>query len=269
MVTHEMEMAQYARRIVRLSMAHRQRPSQPWPQTWRAARRSRGGGAMMLLNSCCWRCARYGRNLMRSFLTMLGIVIGVSAVITMVTLGNGATLSVQAQIASLGAICCRCARASAWAGGGHGGAPAFKDVDADAIAQQIGGVRRRARGAQQRHRRRGRAQLDHQRAGSTNAWLQTGSWTLARPRVHADELRVGAAVCLIGQTVQRELFGASTDPLGDACACASSPARWWACWPPGAGGVWQRPGRPVVLLPLKTLQRRVIGSTRVPRCWCR
>jgi putative ABC transport system permease protein len=53
------------------------------------------------------------RNLLRSFLTILGIVIGVSAVITMVTLGKGATAAVQAQITSLGSTCCRSAPDSA------------------------------------------------------------------------------------------------------------------------------------------------------------
>ncbi|HRM93447.1 MAG TPA: ABC transporter permease, partial [Alicycliphilus sp.] len=56
----------------------------------------------MLLNSLLLALRSIRRNLMRSFLTVLGIVIGVSAVITMVTLGNGATLAVQTQIASLG-----------------------------------------------------------------------------------------------------------------------------------------------------------------------
>ncbi|MEO8101979.1 MAG: ABC transporter permease, partial [Betaproteobacteria bacterium] len=56
----------------------------------------------MLLNTLFLALRSIRRNLMRSFLTILGIVIGVSAVITMVTLGNGATQAVQMQISSLG-----------------------------------------------------------------------------------------------------------------------------------------------------------------------
>ena len=56
----------------------------------------------MLFNTILLALRSIRRNLMRSFLTILGIVIGVSAVITMVTLGNGATLAVQTQISSLG-----------------------------------------------------------------------------------------------------------------------------------------------------------------------
>ena len=68
----------------------------------------------MLWNTIWLALRSIRRNLLRSFLTILGIVIGVSAVITMVTLGNGATQAVQNQIAGLGRICCKCARASAW-----------------------------------------------------------------------------------------------------------------------------------------------------------
>ena len=56
----------------------------------------------MLLNTLLLALRSIRRNLMRSFLTILGIVIGVSAVITMVTLGNGATLAIQNQISGLG-----------------------------------------------------------------------------------------------------------------------------------------------------------------------
>ena len=172
---------------------------------------------MMLLNSLLLALRSIRRNLMRSFLTVLGIVIGVSAVITMVTLGNGATLSVQAQIASLGTNLLQVRPGQRMGPGGASGAPAFKDVDADAIAQQIGGILAVAPEARTSATAvAGGRNWTTSVLGSTNDWLQTGSWTLARGREFTpDEQRVGAAVCLIGQTVQRELFGASTDPLGE------------------------------------------------------
>ena len=221
---------------------------------------------MMLLNSLLLALRSIRRNLMRSFLTVLGIVIGVSAVITMVTLGNGATLSVQAQIASLGTNLLQVRPGQRMGPGGASGAPAFKDVDADAIAQQIGGILAVAPEA-----RTGATAVAGGRnwttsvLGSTNDWLQTGSWTLARGREFTpDEQRVGAAVCLIGQTVQRELFGASTDPLGERVR-----VRQFSCEVVGVlaskgQGAFGNDQDDLVLLPLKTLQRRVIGSTRVP-----
>ena len=221
---------------------------------------------MMLLNSLLLALRSIRRNLMRSFLTVLGIVIGVSAVITMVTLGNGATLSVQAQIASLGTNLLQVRPGPRMGPGGASGAPAFKDVDADAIAQQIGGILAVAPEARTSATAvAGGRNWTTSVLGSTNDWLQTGSWTLARGREFTpDEQRVGAAVCLIGQTVQRELFGASTDPLGERVR-----VRQFSCEVVGVlaskgQGAFGNDQDDVVLLPLKTLQRRVIGSTRVP-----
>ena len=94
----------------------------------------------MLFNTILLALRSIRRNLMRSFLTILGIVIGVSAVITMVTLGNGATLAVQTQISSLGTNLLQVRPGQRMGPGGGTGAPSFKDTDADAIAQQIGGI---------------------------------------------------------------------------------------------------------------------------------
>ena len=89
----------------------------------------------MWLNTLLLALRSIRRNLMRSFLTVLGIVIGVSAVITMVTVGNGATLAVQSQISGLGTNLLQ-VRPGQRMGPGSGGAsaPAFKDTDAEAIA---------------------------------------------------------------------------------------------------------------------------------------
>ena len=94
----------------------------------------------MLLNTLLLALRSIRRNLMRSFLTILGIVIGVSAVITMVTLGNGATMAVQNQISGLGTNLLQVRPGQRMGPGGGSGAPAFKDTDADMIAQQIGGI---------------------------------------------------------------------------------------------------------------------------------
>ena len=74
------------------------------------------------------------RNLLRSFLTVLGIVIGVAAVITMVTVGNGATLAIQTQIAGLGTnlLLVRPGQRIG-PGGGSGGALAFVAADATSV----------------------------------------------------------------------------------------------------------------------------------------
>ena len=120
------------------------------------------------------------RNLMRSFLTILGIVIGVSAVITMVTLGNGATLAVQNQISGLGTNLLQVRPGQRMGPGGGGSALAFKESDAEAVASQIGGIAAVAPEA------RTNATLvasgrnwSSNVIGSTNDWLVTGNWKLA------------------------------------------------------------------------------------------
>ena len=90
----------------------------------------------MLLNTLLLALRSIRRNLLRSFLTILGIVIGVSAVITMVTLGRGATQAVQRQISSLGSNLLMVRPGQRLGpGGGSGGAPAFKEADADDDAE--------------------------------------------------------------------------------------------------------------------------------------
>src|SRR5262245_55886658 len=82
------------------------------------------------------------RNLLRSFLTVLGIVIGVAAVVTMVTLGNGATQAVRDQISSLGSNLLMVRPGQRLGPGMAGaGAPSFKEADAEAIASQVGGLK--------------------------------------------------------------------------------------------------------------------------------
>jgi putative ABC transport system permease protein len=78
------------------------------------------------------------RNLLRSFLTILGIVIGVSAVITMVTLGNGATQAIETQISSLGTnlLMVSPGQRIGGGGGGGGGVPQFTEADAEAMPRR-------------------------------------------------------------------------------------------------------------------------------------
>jgi putative ABC transport system permease protein len=220
------------------------------------------------------------RNLLRSFLTILGIVIGVSAVITMVTLGNGATQSIRNQIAGLGSnlLLVMPGQRLAGGGGGGGGVPQFTPADAEAIASQIGGVaavapQARAAATVVANGRNWATSV----TGSTNAWFQTGNWKLAQGRsFEPDEQAAGAAVCVIGETVRRELFGGQV-PTAPTGAQAGSSA------PPGLGqalrikqfsctviGILAAKGQSgmgdqddAVVVPLQTLQRRVTGNRRV------
>jgi len=207
------------------------------------------------------------RNLLRSFLTILGIVIGVSAVITMVTLGNGATQAVQAQIAGLGTNLLMVRAGQRQGPGGSGGAPQFKEADAVAIQAQIGGVAAVAPVG-----RIGVTVVGNGRnwatsvTGSTNAWMATGNWKLAAGRTFsAEEQLAGGAVCLVGETVRREIWGGTP---GQSGLGEQLRIKQFSC---DVVGILASKGQAamgndqddIVLLPLRTLQRRVVGNLNV------
>ncbi len=218
----------------------------------------------MLLNTLLLALRSIRRNLMRSFLTILGIVIGVSAVITMVTLGNGATLAVQNQISSLGTNLLQVRPGQRMGPGGGGNAVAFKETDGEAIASQIGGVAAVAPEA-----RTNSTLVAYGRnwsssvIGSTNDWLITGNWKIKDGREFSnDEMRAGAAVCMIGETVRRELFGAQA-ALGAQLRVKQISCEIVGLLASKGQGAFGNDQDDVVLVPIKTLQRRITGNTRV------
>jgi putative ABC transport system permease protein len=207
------------------------------------------------------------RNMLRSFLTMLGIVIGVSAVITMVTLGNGATASIANKISGLGTNLLMVSPGQRRGGGGGGGGVAqFTENDALAIAGEIGGVR--AVAPQSRTSAtvvaNGRNWLTTV-VGSTNAWFDTGNWVMASGRIFTEEEQLaGGAACIIGESVRREIFGGA---IGQTGLGESLRIKQFSCEvvgilvAKGQGGAGDQDD--TVLLPLHTLQRRVTGSHKV------
>ena len=219
----------------------------------------------MWLNTLLLALRSIRRNLLRSFLTILGIVIGVSAVITMVTVGNGATTAVQNQISGLGTNLLQIRPGQRMGPGGSGAsAPAFKESDGDAIAAQIGGIAAVAPEA-----RSGAVLVASGRnwsssvIGSTNEWLITGNWKIADGRNFSDdEQRAGGAVCLIGQTVQRELYG-STSAVGAQLRVKAMSCEVIGTLQSKGQGAFGNDQDDMVLMPIKTLQRRITGNTRV------
>jgi putative ABC transport system permease protein len=206
------------------------------------------------------------RNLLRSFLTILGIVIGVAAVITMVTLGNGATQAIKTQISSLGTNLLMVNPGQRQPGGGGGGVSQFTEADAVAIQSEIGGV---AAVAPQ-----GRSSVkviangrnwSSTVYGSTNAWFLTGNWKLASGRIFdQDEQTAGAAVCVIGETVRRELYAGK---VGQTGLGEQLRIKQFSCTvigiltAKGQSGMGDQDD--AVVVPLHTLQRRVTGSLKV------
>jgi putative ABC transport system permease protein len=212
----------------------------------------------MISNAFILAIREIRRNLMRSFLTVLGVVIGVASVITMVTLGNGATLQVTQNVASLGSnlISVRPRKM-----GSRSSAPTLKRADADAIQREIRGVKATAPLASQNSTVvNGNANWSTSIVGTTENYFTVREWKMQFGRVFtSSEERLGRAVCVIGETVRKELFGTS-NPLGlkirfNKVACQII-------------GVLQAKGQSTfgsdqddrVLMPLKTYQRRVSGN---------
>jgi putative ABC transport system permease protein len=203
------------------------------------------------------------RHLMRSVLTMLGIVIGVAAVITMVTLGSGATRLVSNQIASLGSNLLMVMPGQRF-GPGAGSAVNFKLADAEAIRAQIGSLEAVAPAASKGVTAVYMAQSwSTVVTGGTADYFMAGNWRLAAGRTFTEtEERAGKAVCVIGATVRRKLFrqqnpvGADVRLKGFACPVIGLLASKGQ----SAMGTDQDD---VVIMPLRTVQRRLSGSQDV------
>lgn len=205
------------------------------------------------------------RNLMRSFLTVLGIVIGVAAVVTMVTLGNGATQVVATQIANLGSNLVML-RPGQRLGPGRdsAGAPLFKQDDANAIAAQVASINTVAPTISRSVTLvAGTKNWSSSVTGTTVNYFTAGNWHLNAGRLFSEtEERAGKAVCVIGATVRLQLFG-SQDPVGSEIR-----VKQFAC---NVIGVLASKGQntmgmdqdDIVVIPLRTMQRRIIGTQDV------
>jgi putative ABC transport system permease protein len=201
------------------------------------------------------------RHLLRSFLTTLGIVIGVAAVVTMVTLGKGATAAVAEQISSLGANILQIRPGQGFGRGGGGPqSPDFDMADVEAIQEQVAGIRAVAPQAQSSGLAvRNAANWQTTINGTTSQFFTAQRWQLTDGRIWTDaEEQSGKAVCIIGATVQQNLF-AREQAVGErfrirdlSCEVIGTLASR------GQGGFQDQDD--VVLMPIKAVQRRFSGN---------
>ncbi|MGC9325661.1 MAG: ABC transporter permease [Desulfomonilia bacterium] len=206
------------------------------------------------------------RNILRSSLTILGIVIGVAAVITMVTLGSGATAQVTEEISSLGSnmLQVRPGQRFHGPGGTRSAAEPFDMKDAEAISREVFGLEAVAPTSSARAQAiSGNMNWSTTIMGVTNEFLQVRDWPLADGRTFtAGELHAGKAVCILGGTVSEELFG-EQDPIGTRIRL-----QMLSCQ---VVGVLEEKGQTgfgqdqddVILIPLKAFQRRIQGNSDV------
>ena len=205
------------------------------------------------------------RNVLRSVLTLLGIVIGVGAVIAMVTLGNGASSKVQENLAKLGSnmLIVRPGQ-STFGPGGTSDARAFDERDVAALKNNLTGIKGVAPTAQKQAKTvYGSLNYDTSVTGTNSDWFAVQDWTLADGRVFSDsEMRAGASVCVIGATITRELFGAQ-DPIGERLRIGNFSCEVIGHMAAKGQSAFGSDQDSIVVLPLRTYHRRIAGNTRV------
>jgi len=219
----------------------------------------------MLWNTLLLALRAIRRNMMRSFLTILGVVIGVAAVITMVTLGNGATRSVSDQISSMGSNLIMLAPGQRF-GPGSDAAPKFKLADAEAIRSQISGaeyvapvVSSTVTAVYQSNN------WSTVATGSTDDYFPAGNWELAAGRTFTDaEEKAGKAVCVIGETVREKLFGGQ-NPVGSEIRIKQFSCEVIGLLKSKGQSAMGSDQDDVVVMPIRTVQRRLTGSQDINR----
>lgn len=218
---------------------------------------------MSLLEAIRSALSAIGANALRSALTMLGIIIGVAAVIAMVAIGSGARERVDSQIKSLGANLAIIQAGNVTQGGvrlGAGASSTLTDEDARAVLNEVENVTASASVITTR------AQAVY--AGTNWSTTITATdldffaareWGLAEGRLfEPEELRRGEIVAIIGQTVAKNLFGES-DPLGQMFRIRNVPFKVIGVMAGKGQSALGQDQDDVIFVPLDTGRRRIIG----------
>ena len=202
-------------------------------------------------------------NVMRSVLTMLGIIIGVSAVITMVGVGAGAQREVDAQINSMGTNLLVVRSGRNMRGGvnmGSGAVARLELDDVDYLKKQIPEISAASPSVD------GRAQVIYgnmnwstQVQGANEDTLLTQNWQIDQGREFSlREITTGGKVALLGSTVTRELFG-QADPVGQTIRVNKTPVKIIGTLKAKGENNWGRDQDDIVMMPVKTVSTRVVG----------
>jgi putative ABC transport system permease protein len=202
------------------------------------------------------------RHVLRSFLTVLGIVIGVASVIIMVTLGNGATVQVTEQIASLGSNLLMVSPGRRLGPGRDSSTSSpFKLADAEAIARDITSLAAVAPSASQGVTAIfGNENWSTTINGTTNQYLKVRNWIIETGREFNDgELRAGAAVCIIGNTVCKKLF-AGQEALGKRIRLGKLSFQVVGLLEAKGQSTMGTDQDDIVLIPIRAFQRRISGN---------
>ena len=204
-----------------------------------------------------------GANRLRTALTMLGMVIGVGAVVIMMAIGQGAQYAVQQTISTMGSNLYIVLSGSFTAGGvrsGSAGAPSLNVADADAMSELDGvtnvspthqGTRQLVYGSQN---------WSTQVIGTTPSYLEARAWSIVNGAAFGDsDVRSSTRVALIGKTVAENLF-AGDDPVGKTMRIQQNPFIVIGVLGSKGQNLDGRDQDDTVIIPLSTAQRKVFGT---------
>ena len=205
-------------------------------------------------------------NKLRSALTMLGIIIGVSAVIAMMAVGAGARERIAEQIRSIGSNVIIILSGSTTSGGirlGHGTLLTLTEDDATAIAREVPAVEAAA------PTMRGTAQVVFGNQnwstviqGATPEYLVVREWPVVSGRgIMSQDVDGAAKVVLLGQTVAGNIFGDS-DPLGEIIRIKKVPFTVVGVLAAKGQSAWGQDQDDIVVIPLSTAKRKVLGVSQ-------
>jgi putative ABC transport system permease protein len=206
------------------------------------------------------------RQKMRSLLTMLGIIIGVGAVIAMVAIGQGAQTSVEAQISSLGTNVLMVFPGTTSRGGimaGAGTGTTLTEEDAQAAKEQSPAVAYVSpllrSGGQVVY---GNVNWGTVLQGGTVDLFSIRDWQLASGEFFTDQdVRAATKVCMIGQTIVQQLFD-NADPIGQTIRIRNTPFRVLGTLKAKGQNAMGQDQDDLIIMPYTTLQKRLMGNTR-------
>jgi putative ABC transport system permease protein len=208
------------------------------------------------------------RNLMRSILTALGIIIGVAAVIVMMALGDGAQASIKERIQSVGANVITVTAGSANIGGvrlGQGAVTTLTADDAKAIAAEVPGVQFVSPGLNARTQivaPAGNWQTSVQGAGPQLTDIR--NWPVESGRFFDDgDVSRAATVAVLGEVVRNQVFGPGVDPVGKIVRINNQPFTVIGVLSAKGQGPMGQDQDDTVIVPYTTVQKRLSGVTFV------
>jgi putative ABC transport system permease protein len=205
------------------------------------------------------------RNKLRSILTMLGIIIGVGAVIAMVSVGQGAQQQAQQQIAAMGSNMLFVQSGTVNRGGMRMGWGATKTLiyeDMMAILRECPSVKAAAPGSQASAQVVfGNDNWSTTINGTEPQYFDIRSWPMAEGSSFSqDDVSMAANVAVIGETVRKNLFGA-TDPIGETVRINNLPFKVVGLLTPkGTSAAMGQDQDDIILVPITTLQKKITGQ---------